>query len=366
MRNPRRTAATAAALMIGIGLIGVVSIMAASMKASAAKAVDDTLLADFLLAPKGSPGATGVPPVATERLRRTQGVAVVSPIRGGQFGLNGRAKTLLAIDPATVGAVHRLDPAAHAAAQRLDDRGVLVRDTVAGRHGWKVGDDVPMTFARTGTQRMRLRDTFSAPSVRTDYVISLRAYEANYFQPHDLQVAIRLEAGVSLDEGRTRIEQALAEFPNVNVQDRSQVLASQKKQVNALLVPVTALLGLSVVIAVLGIGNTLALSIHERTRELGLLRAIGMARSQLRTMVRSEAIIIAALGASLGVAVALFLGWALVAGMGELGVTELVIPLGELARWVALAVVAGLVAAVLPARRAARLGVLDAVRGGRA
>jgi putative ABC transport system permease protein len=125
--------------------------------------------------------------------------------------------------------------------------------------------------------------------------------------------------------------------------------------------PVIALLGLSVLIALVGIGNTLALSIHERTREIGLLRSIGMARHQLRAMIRSEAMIIAAIGSLLGVAVAALLGWAVVEAMGGLGVTVLVLPLRQLAAWVVVATAAGLLAAILPARRAAALPTLEAV-----
>jgi putative ABC transport system permease protein len=362
IRNPRRTAATAAALMIGIGLIGVVSIMGSSMQASATRSVEQTLKADFVVAPAGTAGAsTGVPPLVATRLRQTPGVQLVSEVRGGQWGLDGRTMTLLAVDPDTVTAVNRSDPAEAAATRALSDNGVLVRDTVAARHGWKLGDRVPMAFARTGTQKLRVEGTFASTSVRTDYVISLKAYEANYAQQMDLQVEVLLTRGTSAAEGRARIEKALADLPGVRVMDRSQVLSAQTAQVKRFLVPVTALLGLSVIIALLGIANTLALSVHERTRELGLLRAIGMSRGQLRSMIRSEAVIIAAFGSVLGVLVAIFFGWTLVSSMRGLGVSELVIPVGQLLRWVALAVVAGLCAAALPARRAAKLDVLDAV-----
>ena len=153
----------------------------------------------------------------------------------------------------------------------------------------------------------------------------------------------------------------MTDYPVVRVMDHAEVLAAQEEKVDSLLVPVTALLALSVLIALLGIANTLALSVHERTRELGLLRAIGMGRRQLRQMIRSEAAIIAGLGGSLGVGVALFLGWALVAAMHGRGVTELVFPLAQLLGLVTLATVAGMLAGTLPARRAASLGVLDAV-----
>ena len=362
MRSPRRTASTAAALMIGIGLVGVVAILAASVKASAGRTVDDSLRADFVLTPQGLAGAAGgLPPAVAERLRGSDLIETVSEIRGGQWGLDGRTQTLLAVDPTTVTTMHEVDKESAASVRRLDDAGVLVRDTVAERYGWEVGDTLPMTFARTGTKKMRLQGTFSSTAVRTDYVITLGAYRANYAQQFSLEVDVALAPGVSAAEGRAEIERLLADYPVARVMDHEEVLAAQEEQVDRLLVPVTALLALSVIIALLGIANTLALSIHERIRELGLLRALGMARRQLRLMVRSEAVIIAALGAVLGVVVALFFGWALVASMRGLGVTEIVLPAGQLIGLAALATLAGMLASVLPARRAASLPVLEAI-----
>jgi putative ABC transport system permease protein len=363
MRSPRRTASTAAALMIGIGLIGVVAILAASMKASATRTVDDSLRADFVLTSSGisGGGAGAVPPVVADRLRRTPGVARVSELLGGQWGLDGRPQTLLAVDPATVTTMHEVDQASARSVRGLDNTGVLVRDTIARRYGWQVGDTVPMTFARTGTRGMRLEGTFSSTAVRTDYVITVGAYATNYAQRLALEVDVALTPGISPAEGRAALQTALADYPVVKVMNRAEVLAAQEQQVDRLLVPVTALLALSVAIALLGIANTLALSIHERTRELGLLRAIGMARRQLRSMIRSEATIIACMGAGLGIAIAVFFGWALVASMRHLGVTELVLPLPQLLGLAALATGAGMVAGLLPARRAGSLGVLHAI-----
>ncbi|MDQ3898430.1 MAG: ABC transporter permease, partial [Actinomycetota bacterium] len=304
-------------------------------------------------------------PAVTDKLRASKLLKTMSEIRGGQWGLDGRTQTLLAVDPKTVTTMHDVDPASAASVRRLDDAGVLVRDTVAERYGWEVGDTVPMTFARTGTKKMRLEGTFSSTAVRTDFVVTLGAYRANYAQQFSLEVDLGLAPGVTAADGRAEIERLLADYPVVEIMDRDQVLAAQDEQVDRLLVPVTALLALSVVIALLGITNTLALSIHERLRELGLLRALGMARRQLRLMVRSEAVIIAALGAALGVVVALFFGWALVASMRGLGVTELVFPTGQLAGLGALATVAGMLASVVPARRAASLPVLEAISSDR-
>jgi putative ABC transport system permease protein len=365
MRNPRRTAATAAALMIGIGLVGVIAVVGASMKASATTAVQQTLRADLVVVATDISGSSGgVPPTAADRLRHTPGVGMVSMVGGGQWGLAGTTETLLAIDPATVTQMHQVDAASTDAVRRLDDKGVLVRDTVAEHHGWKIGDVVPMDFARTGTQRLPIRGIFSTTAVRTDYVISLKAFGANYAQPLFLEIDVKLAAGAAATTAQANVRRALADLPVVKVMDRSQVLTAQQDQVDRLLTPVAALLGLSVLIGLLGIANALALSVHERTREIGLLRAVGMARTQLRTMIRCEALIITGLGSMLGLGLAIGFGWASVTAIRGLGVTELVFPVGQLGGLVAAATAAGLFAAVVPARRAAGLKVLDAVQQG--
>ena len=374
MRDPRRTAATAGALMIGITLVGVVTIMAASMKESAHRAVGDAMRADFSVTAAGVAGGTGgaggLPGGVADKIRKVKGVAAVSQVRAGQWGLDGRTQTLVAVDPKTITRMYSLDPPTAEAAEGLDSRpgegaelNVLVRDTVAGRRGWRVGDLVPMTFARTGTVEARLAAVFSTTTVRSDYVISLKGFKANYAQQLDTEVDVLLDDETGAVAGRAAIEKALVDFPGAEVRNPAEVVAAQRRQVNRMLVPVMALLALSVLIALLGIVNTLVLSIHERSRELGLLRAVGMAGSQLRAMIRSEALIIAALGSSLGVVMAVFLGWALVGALRHLGVTELVLPWGHLLGLVALACGAGLLAAVLPARKAARAEILPAVAG---
>jgi putative ABC transport system permease protein len=361
-RSPRRTAATASALMIGIGLIGVVAVLASSMKASATSTLQKAMLADYTVSTYAVPGSSdGVPPVAAERLRRSPAVAAASEIRSGQWGLGGRTQTLVAVDPATVTRVYHLDPASSAAAARLDDGGVLVRSGVAARHGWKVGDQVPMTFARTGTRPMRLEGIYSTTTVRSDYVISVGAFERNFTSQLDMEIDVRLAPGVPAAAGRSAIRSALSEFPNLAVRNQAEVLATQKGQVDRMLMPMAALLALSVVIALLGIANTLALSIHERIRELGMLRAIGMGRGQLRSMIRSEAVVIAGLGTACGLAVAVFFGWVATGAMAGMGVTRVVFPVGQLLALAAAATAAGLLAAAVPAHRASRLRVLDAV-----
>jgi putative ABC transport system permease protein len=153
----------------------------------------------------------------------------------------------------------------------------------------------------------------------------------------------------------------LADYPNVQVYDQAEYRAQQEGFIDQLLALVTALLGLAIIIALFGIVNTLGLSIYERTRELGLLRAVGMSRRQVRAMIRAESVIIAVLGAALGIAIGVFFGWALQRALAPEGITELRIPVGQLAGYVAAAALAGVLAAVLPARRAANLDVLEAI-----
>ena len=290
---------------------------------------------------------------------------MISEVGGGQWGLAGATETLLAIDPATVTQMHQVDAASTAVVRRLDDKGVLVRDTVAEHHGWKVGDLVPMTFARgrnaAGPHQGAVLDHGGADRLRhLPQVVSSPTTPS----PCSSRSTCSWRPGSPRPRRRPMSGGSLADLPVVKVMGRAQVLAAQQAQVDKLLAPVAALLGLSVLIGLLGIANALALSIHERTRELGLLRAVGMARTQLRSMIRCEAVIIAGLGSVLGLALSLGFGWASVAAIRHLGVTKLVFPVGQLGLLVAAASGAGLLAAVLPARRAARLQVLDAVGHG--
>ena len=167
--------------------------------------------------------------------------------------------------------------------------------------------------------------------------------------------------GVALPDARAALEDVAKDFPSVQVEDQAELEARSAAQVDQLLGLVTALLGLALVIALLGITNTLALSVFERTRELGLLRAVGMSRRQARSMIRWESVIIAVIGALIGLVIGAFFGWALVEALASEGITELAIPGGQLIVYVVLAALAGIVAAIPPARRAARLNVLDAI-----
>jgi putative ABC transport system permease protein len=219
-----------------------------------------------------------------------------------------------------------------------------------------------MELPRGGVRSEPVRAIFQDNHISGgDYLLSLRDYQAGYPDQQDVQVFVKVKPGVAGAQARAAIGRALADFPNVEVRDQAEYKAQQAKQVDQLLGLVSALLGLAIVIALIGIVNTLALSIFERVRELGLLRAVGATRGQLRSMIRWEAVIIAVLGAILGLAVGAFFGWAMVRALRDQGITEFSVPGGQLVGYVLAAAVAGILAAVLPGRRAAKVDVLRAV-----
>ncbi len=191
--------------------------------------------------------------------------------------------------------------------------------------------------------------------------VSTEAFDAHVTDQFDFIVMVKVAGGVDVANSRTIIESEAASYPNAKVLDREEFKASRAAQINQLLTMVYALLGLAVIIALMGIANTLALSIFERTRELGLLRAVGMTRKQLKATVRWEAVIIALLGTSLGLIIGVGFGWALVQALSSQGINTFVIPTTQLGVVVVIAATAGLAAAILPARRAAKLDVLGAI-----
>jgi len=196
----------------------------------------------------------------------------------------------------------------------------------------------------------------------SDYLISIAAYDANVEQPMDFNVFLKVADGVSIDDAKTKLDALLQkDYPNVQALDQQQSKQQFLDQVNMLLAFVFVLLLLSILISGFGILATLWLSVFERVRELGLLRAVGMARKQVKRMVRVEAVIVAILGAVLGLVIGIVFAWALQRSLSDLGITELAIPVGQLIVMVIIAALIGVVAAILPARRAAKLNILEAI-----
>jgi putative ABC transport system permease protein len=237
-------------------------------------------------------------------------------------------------------------------------RGELLIDsnTATSQH-LSLGDTIRARFTRTGRTTLRVGGIYQANALIGSYVVSAAFFLDHYTARPPAGLLLRT-TGPSADRAVTR---ALAPYPNLQVQTRAQFEQTQVSSVNQLLGLVYALLGLAVLIALIGIVNTLMLSVFERTREIGLLRAVGMRRRQVRTMVRSEAVILAIFGAIVGIVIGTALGLALVASLRQQGITETVVPVPNLVIFLLLAAVLGLIAATWPARRAARLDVLAAI-----
>jgi len=366
-RNPRRTATTAAALLIGVGLITFVSVFSASIKASANQGLDSMLKADYVVTGQsGFGGVVPFSPLVAGRLESRPEFAAVSPLRIGEWRLGDLPRFLAAVDPDTVEQVVDLGMRSGSVAA-LKDGGVLVRDTVAEQDGLAAGDRLTMRFARTGTQQLPVAGTFhngdAPPALQSDYLISIRTFERNFSmgQQQDTSVFVKGAEGRTPAEVRAVLDGVVRDFPTAQVMDRADLKAEQARQVDQLMGLMTALLLLAVIIGLVGIANTLSLSILERTRELGLLRAVGMTRRQARSMIRWEAAVIALIGAVLGVAIGLVFGWAVVTALQDSGITVFAVPGVQLAVTVVIAGLAGVVAAMPPARRAAKLDVLKAV-----
>ncbi len=354
IRQPRRTASTAAALMVGVALVSFVSIFAASIKATVSDTLEGAFPAD--LAFQSTNFTVGVTPELETNLEALDEFDVVSAVRTGFIRIDGEELNVAAVDR-DVEAVYDMAPSIEVSSL---DSGLLVAETVLDERGWAVGDTVDVEYAATGVVSTEIAGTFEDQTF-ANYIISLETYRANF--PTD-QIALTfasLADGVEIEAGQAAAETVLASFPNLDMNTASEQIAEAEAQVDQLVALFSGLLGLAVVIAVIGIANTLSLSVVERTREIGLLRAVGLTRRQTRRMVRWEAIIVAVFGALLGVVVGSGLGWATVFSLADDGLGTFAFPAGQLLTWLALAAVAGVVAAAGPARTASRMNVLDAI-----
>ena len=359
MRNPKRTAASASALMIGVGVVGLITIFVSSAKASMDAAVDRAFTGDIVV---DSGGGTfgGVDPGLARRVNGLPEVDSAAGLRQGVAQVAGSAVLLQSTDPRTAVELMKVDPISGSPAALGRDSIGVYKD-VAEQKGLRLGDQVPVVFKDSGTRSLRLALIYGENRQAGNYLLSTQAYEANFTNRLDSKVLVKRAAGVSPAAALAAVKQVAQAYPGANVLDRAQFKAEQTKFLDQLLRLVYALLGLAILIALLGIANTLALSIFERTRELGLLRAVGMTRSQLRSAIRWESVIIALQGTALGLLIGLFFGWALVTALSDEGISVFRIPYASLAIVVVLAAVAGMAAAVPPSRRAAKLDVLRAV-----
>jgi putative ABC transport system permease protein len=358
MRNPKRTSATAAALMIGVGLVGLITVFGASARTSINSALDRSMKADYVVSSSGF-GQGSIPVAVAKQLRTVPNVELVSGIRSGQAKIAGSVDQVIGADPRKIDQLFDLQPVQGSISQ-LSPKGLAVLDTVARDNRWQVGSKVPITFAQTGVQEFTVESIFKQTGF-TSYVTTLAAYEANFRDQFDFQVYLKTKGGTT-PANTAAIKKVLRQYPGPNVKTKEEYKASQSAQINQFLNLVYVLLFFAIFIALFGIANTLGLSIIERRHELGLLRAVGMSRRQLRSSVRWESVIIALLGTFLGLVIGVVFAWALVRALADQGIDKFSLAPVQLTIIVILAAVFGVVAAAWPARRAAKLDVLSSIQ----
>ena len=356
-RNPRRTAATASALMIGVSLVTMMAVLGASAKASLDQTLAEDIIADYVVTnPVGQPFSSSV----ARSVAQVPGVSEVAQVRGALLQVDGDRDFATAVDPDAIAAVARPEVATGSLAD-LDSTSAAVSTTYAREQGLAVGSTATIGYAGDDSEATVVA-TYVADSVlQSDVTMSLEGFDAIGVPPTDRAVYVLAAPGTDRAALSAGLDRVVADLPTVSVNDQAEFAAEQREPIDRLLFIVYALLGLAVVIAVLGIVNTLALSVIERIREIGLLRAVGLSRRQLRTMLRLESVAIALLGAVLGVVVGLAFALALQRSLADDGLDVLAVPGVQLAGFVVVAGVVGVLAALWPGRSAARLDVLRAI-----
>ncbi|MEU1192241.1 FtsX-like permease family protein [Streptomyces sp. NPDC005859] len=367
LRNPRRTGATAAALMVGLALVGGMSVASASMSKSFDQQIDKTLGADFVIQNANfTPFSTEV----TDAVRDTEGVGLVVRQRFAPVAV--RLPDGERVETTATGYDDRVDDVAHVTyaeggtAAALADGAIGMDVDFAEDHGVRLGSVLPVQFPGGRTTSLKVgaltdQDTGDGFGMQGGLFLGIATVEKYVPDGQDSALYVNAASGTTGDQLRPRLEQTLDAYPQVQARDQADYKKLVHDQIAVLLYLVYALLGLAIVIAVLGVVNTLALSVVERTREIGLLRAIGLGRRQLRRMVRLESVVIAVFGAVLGLALGLVWGVCIQQVLELQGMKAFAVPWGTIVAVVVGSAVVGVVAALLPALRASRMNVLAAI-----
>ncbi|MEM8904238.1 MAG: FtsX-like permease family protein [Actinomycetota bacterium] len=358
-RNRERTSATAGALMIGLALVGMTTVTVESLRTSITESLSTSIQADFFLSTDNFSGfGTGL----AESIDASDDFDQVSPFRFGRAQVDGTGRDMLAADLAELDGL--VDP--DVSSGSLADAGpgtILVHQDPARDLDVTAGDTLTVTYASGESEDLRIAAVYDDATILNNWVIDLESFTQGRFgSVADLFAAARIADGVSIEQAQQTIDELAEAFPQVNVEDQAEYQASIEGQLDSLLAVIFGMLALAILIALLGIANTLALSVFERTREIGLLRAVGMGRRQTRSMVRWEAAIVSAFGALLGVLLGAAFGVAVVTALPDSIISAVTIPVPNLVLFVVIAALAGLVAAFFPARRASKMNVLDAIQ----
>jgi putative ABC transport system permease protein len=361
-RTPRRTSAAAAALMIGLAFVTVGSVLGASIKQTLKNQLHTSIKADLFIEDNSS--FQGMPSTVTAGIAKVPGVTSVSGFRVESDGFKYANSTKSATFADHTAAPNLVDIDLKSGSwSGLGLNKVFVYTDPAKEHHLHVGSAMPVQFPSGQRRTLTVAGVYGDSSIVGNYLLDLSTYDQNFTGVSlDQFAGARVVPGQSVNAVKDSVATYLAAAdPAVTVQNRQEFQQSQQNQVNQFFVLINALLFLAVVIALIGIANTLALSVFERTRELGLMRAVGMARTQTKSMVRWESVLIAVFGAILGIVLGVVLGVLVAGALPSAVVSAVSIPGGQLLGYVVLAIIAGTIAAYFPARRAAKMNVLAAI-----
>jgi putative ABC transport system permease protein len=361
MRNPRRTAASAMALMIGVSIVAFFTIFASSIKATIDGQIDKSFAGDLVVNTGGGGGGGSITPQLAKDIAAKPEVEAVSGFRFGVMNVDGDPKEITAADPGSLGEVLDIG-VTQGALTDLGPSSLAVGKSAADDHGWRVGTTLPVQFVDGTRDTFRIAVLYDHADVVGNYLVGLTAWQPHAPDGTDFLVAIKLKDGVSLGQGRAAIKPLVdAQAAGAHLQSRDEFRKDQAGQIDQVIFFVYAMLGVAIIISLMGIANTLSLSINERTREIGLLRAVGMAREQLKSAIRWEGALIALFGTVGGLILGLLTSWAIAQAASQEGGLTYRLPVVALIVLVILGVVAGIVSAVLPGRRAAKLDVMGAI-----
>ncbi|GGY71867.1 ABC transporter [Streptomyces olivaceoviridis] len=357
VRNPRRTAATASALMIGLTLITGMTVMAGSLQTSIDKMASAAIRADYVvsMANRGplSPGVE-------KKLASADGVTASSPLRNGESRIDGETEFLTGVDGAAIGKL--TDLKVTDGSFTVGGTRVVVDEDRAKDFGWKAGSRFTAHFEDGKAQRLTVAGVYEGNDMLNGILLDNKVLTPHLSDPADMQVMVKTADGAD-GAAKDRLEKALGSNPAIKVQDKQDISDEIAQTFTLMLNMVYGLLGMAVIVAVLGVVNTLAMSVFERAQEIGMLRAIGLDRRAVKRMVRLESLVISLFGGVLGIGLGVFFGWAAGELLGtKMPTYELVLPYGRMTVFLLLAGVVGVLAALWPARRAARLNMLTAIK----
>ncbi|MEU9468241.1 FtsX-like permease family protein [Streptomyces avermitilis] len=357
VRNPRRTAATASALMIGLTLITGMTVMAGSLQTSIDKMASSAIKADYVVSmANGNSLSTDV----DKKLSTTKGVTATSPLRNAPSRIDGETEYLTGVNGRSINDL--TDLTVQDGAFKVGGTRVVVDDETAASHHWTAGSRFTASFEDGKKQRLTVTGVYQSTEMMRGIMLDNATLTPHLTDPSDMQVMVKTSAGAS-GPVKDRLEKALGYNPAIKVQDKKDISNDIAQMFTLMLNMLYGLLAMAVIVAVLGVINTLAMSVFERSQEIGMLRAIGLDRKGIKRMVRLESLVISLFGGVLGIGLGVFFGWAAGELLGtKMATYELVLPWGRMALFLLLAAAVGVLAALWPARRAARLNMLTAIK----